>query len=75
MRKIDILKNLKVFGEGISLKSGPETRDSGTRDPGHEIRDPRPWDPRTGLGLGTCDPGTWDPDTRDLENGTLGPWD
>ena len=70
MGKIDILKNLKVFGEGISLKSGPETRDSG-----HETWDPRPWDPGTGLGLGTCDPGTWDPDTRDLENGTLGPWD
>ena len=42
-----------------SLKPGPEARDLG----------PEAGDSGT-LGIGTCDPGTWDP-----ANGTLGPRD
>ena len=77
----------RTLWKGHSLKSRPETRDPrpGTLRP--ETQDPGTLRPKTlgpgtlrlgtlrqwnwDLGLGTCDHGTWDPDTRDPGNRTL----
>ena len=77
----------RTLWKGHILKSRPETRDPrpGTLRP--ETQDPGTLRPKTlgpgtlrlgtlrqwnwDLGLGTCDHGTWDPDTRDPGNRTL----
>ena len=64
-----------------SQKSGPETRDSGTWDPGRRTRDPGTRDPET-QDSGIWDLGPWDLGLITLGHGTLtpptlemGPWD